>query len=85
MVEGDVRLLPGTHVDVHVVTPDGRVLVRSRVVRAWVSGLTGDHVTYRGAFAFERPIEVASAGYGFPPPSSGNEVRPGNSYPDGIA
>ena len=34
LVEGATRLLPGTHVDVHVVTRHGRVLVRTRVVRS---------------------------------------------------
>ena len=36
LVEGTTRLLPGTHVEVHVVTREGRTLVRSRVTRAWV-------------------------------------------------
>jgi hypothetical protein len=58
LVEGDVRVLPGTHVDVHVVTVEGRVLVRSRVVRAWVAALTPSRVTYRAAFAFERPVDL---------------------------
>ena len=31
LVEGDVRLLPGTHVDVHPLTPEWRLLARSRV------------------------------------------------------
>jgi hypothetical protein len=65
LVEGDTRLLPGTHVDVHVLTADGRVLVRSRVVRAWVSALASDSVHYRGALAFERPVDT-----GYPVPAS---------------
>jgi hypothetical protein len=32
LVEGTARLLRGTHFDVHVVTVEGRVLVRSRVL-----------------------------------------------------
>jgi hypothetical protein len=45
LVEGRVRLLPGTHLDVHVVTREGRVLVRSRVVRCWVAVLQADTVS----------------------------------------
>lgn len=64
-VEGHVRLLPGTHLDVHVMTTAGRVLVRSRVVRAFVCGVTADVVTYRGAMVFEQSI-VISSGYALP-------------------
>ena len=60
LVEGEARLLPGTHVDVHVLTPDGRVLMRSRVLRAYVSALASDRIHYRGALAFERPVNVAA-------------------------
>lgn len=58
LVEGETRLLPGTHIDVHVTTGDGRVLVRSRVVRAWVHRLVADTVSYRGALAFDTPIAI---------------------------
>jgi hypothetical protein len=78
LVEGETRLLPGTHVDVHVLAAEGRVLVRSRVVRAWVSALASDCVRYRGALAFERPIDT-----GYPLPS-GAAVPPdaaGSRYP----
>lgn len=61
LVEGDVRLLPGTHVDVHVVTLEGRQLVRSRVVRAYVCHLSASAVAYRGALAFERSIDIGTA------------------------
>jgi hypothetical protein len=59
LVEG-TRLLPGTHVDVHVVTTAGRVLVRSRVVRAHVAALQGNLVVYRGALAFERTVDTTA-------------------------
>jgi hypothetical protein len=59
LVEGSVRLLPGTHVDVHVVTREGRVLVRSRVARCFVAALRGDAVCYRGALAFDRLLDTA--------------------------
>jgi hypothetical protein len=58
LVDGPARLLPGTHVEVHVVTVDGRVLVRTRVVRAYVSALRAEGVRYRSALAFERRIDT---------------------------
>ena len=61
LVESTLRLLPGTHVDVHVTTTLGRVLMRSRVARCFVSELRPDLVCYRGALMFERPIDTASA------------------------
>ena len=100
LVEGEVRLLPGTHVDVHVVTPDGRLLVRSRVVRAYVSRLSASGVTYRGAFAFERSIEVGAApsgiaspgdpglagdGYGLPVQLAVRLAAAGTTYPERAA
>ena len=63
LVEGAARLLPGTHVDVHIVTAEGRTLVRSRVVRAYVSHLEADLIRYRGALAFERSIDTAVVRY----------------------
>lgn len=59
LVEGPTRLLPGTHVDVHVTAALGRVLARARVVRCAVWSLTADVVQYRGALAFETPVELA--------------------------
>jgi hypothetical protein len=61
LLEGETRLLPGTHVDVHVTTRDGRVLARARVVRAWVCDLTAVSIRYRQALAFETAIEIAIA------------------------
>lgn len=59
LVEATARLLPGTWVDVHVITIDGRELVRSRVVRAWVCHVSADAILYRGALAFDRLTAVA--------------------------
>lgn len=81
LVEGAARLLPGTHVDVHVVTRDGRVLVRSRVVRAYVSNLTAELVGYRAALAFDRPVDTSASGYAIPPPSLAATLPSGTSYP----
>lgn len=63
LVQGRSRLLPGVHIDVHVITRDGRVLVRSRVVRAYVAALQADAVSYRAALAFDRAIDT-TAEYG---------------------
>lgn len=83
-VEGDTRLLPGTHVDVHVMTPGGRVLVRSRVVRAFVAGLWSDRVAYRGALAFDRSVDVG-AGYLLPEPIPAAPGEPSIHYPNSAA
>ena len=58
LVEGETRLLPGTHVDVHVTAAQGRVLVQARVMRCAVSTVTADMVVYRGALAFSTDVEL---------------------------
>jgi len=58
LVHGTTRLLPGTHVDVHVTASQGRVLIRARVVRCAVWDVTAEIVQYRGALAFTAPIEL---------------------------
>jgi hypothetical protein len=60
LVEGPVRLRPGTHVEVHVITREGRALVRGRITRASVVALSRDSVTYRAALAFERLVDTAA-------------------------
>jgi len=62
LVEGRARLSPGARVDVHVVPPQGRVLVRTTVVRAYVSELRHDTVVYRAGLRFDHPIVVLLAG-----------------------
>ena len=57
LLDGEARLLPGRHLDVHVVIATGRTLVRSRVVRSSVEGLWSDRVLYRGALAFEHSLD----------------------------
>lgn len=84
LVEGDTRLLPGTHTDIHIVTPDGRVLVRSRIVRAYVSHISRDRLLYHGALAFEQPIHIG-AGYGLPTHAACDNGVPGNDYPQAAA
>ena len=81
LVEG-ARLLPGTHVDVHVTTRDGRVLVRSRVVRAYVAELQSNAVRYRVALAFDRAVDTSCAsGYALPPPRMALHQDSGSIYP----
>jgi hypothetical protein len=57
LVEGSTRLLPGTHLDVHVTATHGRMLVRARVERCTVWTLAADEVRYRGALAFGSAVE----------------------------
>lgn len=80
LVEG-ARLLPGTHVDAHVVTRDGRVLVRSRIVRSYVTELRADVVSYRSALAFDRAVDTSAAGYAIPVPFAAIVDAPSNGYP----
>lgn len=80
LVEG-VRLLPGTHLDLHVVTPEGRVLIRSRVLRAYVQTLRADAMSYRAALAFDRPIDTSHIGYRIPGNGHPVRIEPGTRYP----
>lgn len=82
LVEGVTRLLPGTHVDVHVVTNDGRTLVRSRVVRAYVCHVGAEVVRYRGALAFDRPVDTTAGGYPIPDVLVAAPAAQGNPYPE---
>ena len=93
LAEGEMRLLPGTHVDVHLVTDEGRLLIRSRVVRAFVCHVSASTIRYRGALAFDRTMQTATqttvqrtvetsvAGYGIPDGPNGPTVAEGNPYP----
>jgi hypothetical protein len=83
LVEGHVRLLPGTHLDVHVVTREGRVLVRSRVVRCWIAALDAGLVWYRAALAFDRQLDTATLGYAIPQPARACADGGGPDYPSG--
>lgn len=84
LVEGTARLLPGTHVDVHIVTREGRVLVRSRVIRAYVSHVTGELVRYRCALAFEQQVDT-TAGYDLPASATTSSPVLGTGYPSALA
>jgi hypothetical protein len=82
LAQGDMRLLPGTHVDVHLVTAEGRVLIRSRVIRAFVCLVGRDRIEYRGAIAFERPVSTAVVGYPIPEAAEAPNAPSGKPYPD---
>lgn len=82
LAEGGMRLLPGTHVEVHLVTCDGRLLVRSRVVRAFVCHVGASEIRYRGALAFDRPVQTGLVGYAIPGGLGALSATPGNPYPD---
>lgn len=80
LTETTERLLPGRHLDVHVISAHGRVLVRSRVARAFVCRLAADTVEYRAALAFDRPLDVRSEGYAMPSLLSASEIAEGSRY-----
>jgi hypothetical protein len=82
LVETTDRLLPGRHLDVHIVSAEGRQLVRCRVARAFVVKVAVDAVHYHGALSFERVINVRAEGYAVPAPAFGNTVDRGMAYPD---
>ena len=82
LMETTERLLPGRHLDVHVVSAEGRTLARSRVVRAFVVKVEPDAVHYQVAFAFDRAVDVRAAGYGLPSPLLASETERGMPYPD---
>lgn len=85
LVEGSARLLPGTRLDVHIVTRDGRVLVRCRVIRAFVCHIEADRVRYRGALAFERSIDAAVIGEPFPVVGQAAAAGEGSAYPEAVS
>ena len=63
LIETTERVLPGRHLDVHIVTSGGRMLVRCRVARAYVWRLEVDAIYYRGALAFEQPIDASARAF----------------------
>jgi hypothetical protein len=82
LMETSERLLPGRHLDVHVVCVEGRTLVRARVARAFVVKVEPDAVHYQVAFSFDRAVDVRAAGYALPSPLLASETERGMPYPD---
>lgn len=56
LVEGLVRLMPGSPIELHVLCLDARHTVRGRVLRCYVSAIGPAGVCYRAALGFERPF-----------------------------
>ena len=81
-METTERLLPGRHLDVHVVGAEGRMLVRSRVARAFVVKVEPDAVLYQVAFSFDRAVDVRAVPYALPSPLLASETERGMPYPD---
>jgi hypothetical protein len=81
LAETTERLLPGRHLDVHVISAQGRVLVRARVARAYVARLEADAVHYEAALAFDRALDVRADGYVMPAMLAGVENTGGTRYP----
>lgn len=91
LVEGATRLLPGTRAEVHLVTRRGRVLVRTRIVRARVWRLEPDLVCYRTALCFDVSVDaepgvtrserIESGGYLVPGEITGDRTGTGTHYP----
>src|SRR4051812_47829361 len=79
LVEGQPRLLPNTHLDIHIVTRTGRVLIRCRVVRAFVWYLERDLVRYRAGLAFDHDVDTSS-GYPVLGTSSYAPLEQGMAY-----
>jgi hypothetical protein len=82
LMETTERLLPGRHLDVHVVCAEGRMLVRSRVARAFVVKVQPDSVHYQVAFSFDRAVDVRADGYALPSPLLASQTGRGMPYPD---
>jgi hypothetical protein len=82
LVDTSGRLLPGTHVEVHVVTRDGRTLVRSRVTRAWVFAVAADALRYRAALVFETRVNTTPSRVALTHAAPREGAGAGNRYPN---
>jgi PilZ domain len=84
LIECRARLLPNTHMDIHIVVRTGRVLIRCRVVRASVCHVEADLVRYRVGLAFDHPLDT-SPGYSVPGDFPHKFQAAGSAYPDSTA
>lgn len=78
-VEGEVRLLPGTHAEVHVIGTSGRQLVRSRIV--WARVLAVAPLIYEAALLFDAEVVLLVEGYRVPGVSAIHADLGGSGYP----
>ena len=70
LIETTHRLLPGSSVDLQLITSDGAIVVRGRVLRSAVSRVAASLVWYRGAIQLERNL----AWLGECPRATGHQV-----------
>ena len=59
-VRTHARLLPGTPVEVHLMTCGGRVLRRARVARAAVGAIDAAGIAFQVALAFDSPVDASA-------------------------
>ena len=81
LVESPVRVVPGARLDVHLMTCNGRMLVRSRVVRSFVAKVQADALMYRAALLFDQTVDTRAYGYSVPPTLAGSDTETGMTYP----
>ena len=61
LVETTAKLQPGTAVQLHIMSPDGEIVLPARFVRSEVADVDGRGVKYRAAAAFDRQLERLAA------------------------
>ncbi len=87
LVEGAVRLLPGSRVELQLSSSDTRRVIAGRVLRCNVSALSAEHgIRYTAAVGFETRLampgeEAAGDGYLVPRGFSRLAGSKGRSYP----
>jgi len=69
LLDTPLRLLPGSTVDIHLTTHRHRISVRGQVVRCGVVHVT-PAMCYRGAIAFDQPIDLERDRDGYHVPTS---------------
>jgi len=69
LIETAYRLLPGTFVELHVETAQGRTCIRGHVLRCAVVGVCSTLICYRGAIGFEGRLPWLMTDTGKPVPS----------------
>jgi hypothetical protein len=56
LIETAHRLLPGSHVDLHLATSHERAVIRGRVLRCSVASVLATCIWYHGAVHFDRSL-----------------------------
>ena len=78
-MEGEVRLLPGTLAEVHVISTGGRQLVRSRIV--WAKVRAVNPLNYEAALLFDVEVVLLAEGYWIPGVPASRAGDAGSGYP----